>query len=266
MPTGAAALHESGKPRAGARPGSLSRRQETLGQRERVLAVAAGVLARKGFDRARLRDVAEAAGVSIGLLQNYFETRDDMLEQAFSRMCDELIRRWREHAASASDPWERLAVLMQELMNEPDPRAHSVTWVEFCSSASRHPQLRPPVARVYETWRQILVEAVEEGVSLGIFEPTMPVIDVADGINAVVDGLHMAMAAGNEFMNEDRFLHLALSVASELAGYCGFPGRPGARPGGGNRRRAGEVGRQGTSWAASSGSSRRRTACGRAAG
>jgi AcrR family transcriptional regulator len=258
-------MHEFGKPRADARPGPLSRRRETLGQRERTLAVAAGVLARKGFDRARLRDVAEAAGVSIGLLQNYFETRDDMLEQAFSWTCDELIRRWREHAASASDPWERLAVLMQELMNEPDPRAHSVTWVEFCSSASRYRQLRPPVARVYETWRQILVEAVEEGVSLGIFEPTMPVIDVADGINAAVDGLHMAMAAGNEFMNEDRFLQLALSIASELAGYRGSPSRPGA-PRGGAGRRQGGVGRKAPSLPASSGSSHRRSAGGRAAG
>jgi AcrR family transcriptional regulator len=265
MPTRAAALRESGKPRADARPGSLPRRPETLGQRERALAAAAGVLASKGFDRARLRDVAEAAGVSIGLLQNYFVTRDDLLEQAFSWMCDELIRRWREHAASASDPWERLAVLIAEAMNEPDPRAHSVTWVEFCSSASRYPQLRPPVARVYETWRQILVEAVEEGVSLGIFEPAMPVIDVADGINAVIDGLHMAMAAGNDFMNEDRFLHLALSVASELARYRGSPERPGTS-GGGNGRRAGGAGRTAPSWLPPGGSPRRRSAGGGAAG
>lgn len=264
MLTHAAPMHEFGMPQAGARSGSLSRRQETLGQRERTLAVAAGVLARKGFDRARLRDVAEAAGVSIGLLQNYFETRDDMLEQAFSWACDELIRRWREHAASASDPWDRLAVLMQELTNEPDPRAHSATWVEFCSSASRHPQLRPPVARVYETWRQILVEAVEEGVRIGIFEPVMPVIDVADGINAAVDGLHMAMAAGNEFMNEDRFLQLALSIARELTGYRGSPSPPGA-PSGGPGRSSGGVGRKAPSPPASDGPSRRRSAGGRAA-
>lgn len=264
MPTRAAGLHESGKPRADARPGSLSRRQETLGQRERALAAAAGVLARKGFDRARLRDVAEAAGVSIGLLQNYFVTRDDMLEQAFCWTCDELIRRWRERAASASDPWERLAVLIEELVSEPDLRDHSATWVEFCSSASRYSQLRPPVARVYETWRQILVEAVEEGVSLGIFEPAMPVIDVADGINAVVDGLHMAMAAGNQFMDEDRFLHLALSIASELAGYRGSPRRPGASPGG-NGRRSGGVGRKAPPRPASSGSAGRRSAGVRAA-
>jgi AcrR family transcriptional regulator len=189
------------------------------------LAVAAAVLAKKGFDRARLRDVAEAAGVSLGLLQNYFETRDIMLAQAFSWMCDELIDRWAEHAASASDPWQKISGLIEEVMNEPDPRAHSATWVEFCSSASRYPQLRPPVARVYETWRQILIEAIDEGVRAGAFEPAMSVVDVADGINAVVDGLHMAMAAGTDFMNEERFLHLALTIAGELVGYGGSLGR-----------------------------------------
>ena len=114
--------------------GALARRPGTLEQRERTLAVAGRVLAERGFERTRLRDVAEAAGVSIGLLQNYFETRDAMLEEAFSFMCEELIGRWREHAQLASDPWQKIAGLIEELMTEPDPRAHSATWTEFCSS------------------------------------------------------------------------------------------------------------------------------------
>jgi AcrR family transcriptional regulator len=186
--------------------------------RRRTLAIAGRVLAERGFERTRLRDVATAAGVSIGFLQNYFETRDSMLEEAFSFMCEEIITRWRRRARLETDPWEKIAGLIEELVGDADPKAHSATWTEFCSSASRHPQLRPPVVRVYDTWRRILVEAIEEGVALGVFRPAMSVRDAADAINAEVDGLHMAMAVGGALMDEKRFRRLALGVASMLLG------------------------------------------------
>ncbi len=165
-----------------------------------------------------MRDVAAAAGVSIGFLQNYFESRDAMLEEAFSYMCEELIARWRRRAELETDPWEKIAGLIEELVGEADPQAHSTTWTEFCSSASRHPELRPPVVRVYDSWRRILVEAIDEGIALGLFSPGMAVGDIADAINAEVDGLHMAMAVGAGLMDEMRFRRLSLGVASMLLG------------------------------------------------
>jgi AcrR family transcriptional regulator len=199
-------------------PGELARRPATLEQRERMLGVAARVLAQRGFERARLRDVAEAAGVSIGLLQNYFESRDAMLEEAFSWMCEQLIARWRSHSDLQADPWQRIVGLVDQLTNEPDPIAHSATWVEFCSSAARHRKLRPSVAKVCDTWRRILIEAVEEGTASGQFEPCLPARDIADTINAEVDGLHMALAVQANLMTTGRFRHLALTVASRLIG------------------------------------------------
>ncbi len=196
----------------------LTRRDATLAQRERTLAVAARVLAEHGFERVRFRDVAEAAGVSIGLLQNYFVTRDKMLEEAFSWMCQQLINRWREHAERESDPWAKIVGLIDELAGEQDLRSHSSTWLEFCSSASRHPKLRQPVLRVYASWRKILIEAVDEGVASGAFSPARASEDVADAINAAVDGLHVAMAVRLSGMTPERFRRLVLHVAGLLLG------------------------------------------------
>ena len=53
-------------------------------RRDEVLAAAATVMARMGFERMRLRDVATEAGVSIGLLQHYFETREQLGREAFA--------------------------------------------------------------------------------------------------------------------------------------------------------------------------------------
>ena len=196
--------------------GGLTRREGTLAQRDRILAVAAGVLAERGFERARFRDVAEAAGVSIGLLQNYFATRDEMFEEAFSTVCQQLISRWREHAAPGAEPWDKIVGLIDELTGEPDLRGHSTTWLEFCASASRHAQLRAPVLRVYASWRRILIGAVNEGVALGTFSPTRAPEDVVDVIDAVVDGLHVATAVRLSTMSPSRFRDLVLHVARVL--------------------------------------------------
>ena len=195
-----------------------TRREGTLVQRDRILAVAARVLAERGFERARFRDVAEMAGVSIGLLQNYFATRDEMFEEAFSWMCQELVDRWRERAARETDPWQKIVGLVDELTGEPDLRGHSSTWLEFCASASRHARLRPPVLRVYSNWRQILVGAVNEGVALGAFSPARSPEDVVDVIDAVVDGLHVATAVRLSGMSPSRFRELVLHVARLVLG------------------------------------------------
>lgn len=196
--------------------GRPRRRVGTLAQRDRILAVAARVLAERGFERARFRDVAGAAGVSIGLLQNYFATRDEMFEEAFSWVCQQLISRWRDHATRGSDPWQKIVGLIDELTNEPNLRGHSTTWLEFCASASRHSQLRPPVLRVYSSWRRILVGAVDEGVALGVFSPVCSPEDVVDMIDAVVDGLHVATAVRLSTMPPSRFRDLVLHAARAL--------------------------------------------------
>ncbi|MCJ7709339.1 MAG: TetR/AcrR family transcriptional regulator, partial [Chloroflexi bacterium] len=52
-------------------------------QRERILTAAEQLLVTHGVERSRLRDVSEAAGVSIGTVQHYFDTRDRLIAELF---------------------------------------------------------------------------------------------------------------------------------------------------------------------------------------
>ncbi len=45
----------------------------------RILRIAAGELARKGLSNARIKDIAEKAGVSYGSMYTYFSTKDDLI-------------------------------------------------------------------------------------------------------------------------------------------------------------------------------------------
>lgn len=191
--------------------------REAVEPRERILAAAATCLSERGFDRSRLRDVSKYAGVSIGLVQHYFETRDQLLHEAFSWSCDELLARWRLRAeAWPDDPWRRIVFLVEELTLGPDLKRHAATWTEFCSSAARHDELRGPVSEVFVGWRRLIVDAIEQARALGLAEPEMEARDIADILNAVVDGFEMATAVDAGLVTAERFRQLVVAVASCL--------------------------------------------------
>ncbi|MCX5536761.1 TetR/AcrR family transcriptional regulator [Streptomyces sp. NBC_00006] len=185
--------------------------------REDVLRAAARVLAERGLDAARLRDVARAAGVSIGALQHHFETRDDLFREAFEWSIEQLIARWRASAADEPDPWHRFELLVQALTGEPELERRCATWTEFCASAARHPGLRDGVRSVHEEWLTLLTGIVEDGVIQGDFVPVLPVDTAIASVAALVDGCDMAVAAGGG-MTPERYADLLLGTARAMFG------------------------------------------------
>src|SRR5207249_11783913 len=47
-------------------------------RRTQILAAAAGVFARKGFDRATVTEIARAAGLAEGSIYNYFRSKEEL--------------------------------------------------------------------------------------------------------------------------------------------------------------------------------------------
>lgn len=194
-----------------------ARRRAATPGREELLRATAACICERGFELTRLRDVAQRAGVSIGLLQHYFTTRGDLLAEAFHWSCEELMERWRQQVAATSDhPWERVAKLIEELTAEPSLVGHATLWVEFCASSARHPELRSAVAEVFAAWRSHILTAIEDGREQGELRPELDPRDIADTLNALVDGFEMATAVDAELVTPERFRGLVLGAAHRL--------------------------------------------------
>jgi AcrR family transcriptional regulator len=83
---------------AGQRQGSLRERKREASRRK-ILRAAAVVFKRKGFDHARMEDIARRADVSPGTLYNYFPSKDGLLlalvslyREAASEDCKAIVR------------------------------------------------------------------------------------------------------------------------------------------------------------------------------
>ena len=185
--------------------------------RSAILNVAIEQIAVNGYEAVRLRDIAEAAQVSIGLLQHHFRTRDELVGEAFSYHCAELLRDWEELADPGTDhPWARLLELVDRLARSQLLVERATIWADFCASAARRPELRVHLRRVYEQWRCLLREAIQDGTARGVFRPQLPTDEVVDLLVAQIDGALVAIAGDVGYMDGKRLHDLIAGSASLL--------------------------------------------------
>jgi len=74
-------------------------------KRERLRAAARRVFARRGFLEARVSDIAQEAGVSIGNFYQYFRDKDEMLCELLQEFGEELFKSSRAAGAPGDDPY-----------------------------------------------------------------------------------------------------------------------------------------------------------------
>lgn len=74
------------------------------------------VAARDGLGSVSLRHVAAEAGVSMGLVQHYFRTKDEMMTFALGVVSENVQRRLAEQAPPADDPRAVIRALLHQML------------------------------------------------------------------------------------------------------------------------------------------------------
>jgi AcrR family transcriptional regulator len=77
-------------------------------RRERLIAAAARVLGRKGYERASLREICAAAGILPGSLYHHFKSKEDLFIALHAESFRQLNEAVEIAVARESDPWARL--------------------------------------------------------------------------------------------------------------------------------------------------------------
>jgi AcrR family transcriptional regulator len=195
-----------------------------MGDRRAELLQAAGeVIRRVGFERMRLRDVAQEAGVSIGMLQHYFETREQLGREAFAAVCGARARGVAERAEHEGPAWPRIQHMLEYALEPHQVRERASTWLDLCASASRDGELRREAARVQDVWRAPLEKAMADGQATGELEPRVNTAVAVDLLLAVIDGTELATTIDDVRVPADQMLTAALAVTRNLLGVRAEP-------------------------------------------
>jgi AcrR family transcriptional regulator len=192
---------------------SVPRRRLTRSERQaltraELLAAAARVFARRGYDGASVADVAEEAGYSHGAVYSNFDGKEDLFlalyEQWVARRVAEIETEWAaegtlaERARAAGDSW------MERLASDPEP---FLLRLEFTVRAARDPELRERLGTRVGAVPLAIRRLVEERARAEGSE--LPAAELATGLQALSLGLALE-AIGNP-----------AAVPTELAGDLG---------------------------------------------
>lgn len=98
------------KPKVPSRPKvrDEARRARLDVYRQHVLAAAEAVLAEHGFDAAKLQEISQRAGLSMGTIYAVFPGKLELLEAIFELRGREILALAEGAVAAKSEPWERL--------------------------------------------------------------------------------------------------------------------------------------------------------------
>jgi AcrR family transcriptional regulator len=200
----------------------MSEERDDVDRRSRIVEAAALVISERGVDRARLADIAEAAGVSLGLVQHYFRHRERLLAEVFRRESERIEQTWRTVVPADAPPLERLVDYLR--LCTPDGSARAARsfgpgwafWFELWSKANREEALRAEVPGIYRSFAEPFAEAIEDGVAAGVFHPRSAVEDIVDRLVSQIDGSAVRTVLGA--LPENRMLRLLVdALCLELA-------------------------------------------------
>jgi len=148
-------------------------RRRTDDKRQRILAAATRVFARKGYFASRVSDIARKAGVADGTIYLYFRNKDDILVSLFDEVMAEHIATGRREVEALQGAPERLRAIAAHhlrLFGENQDLA-VVFQVELRQSTKFMERF---TASWFKDYLDLLTEVIEEGQRDGSLRPDLP--------------------------------------------------------------------------------------------
>lgn len=191
----------------------LTRKEAQERTRERLLAAAAKVFARRGYHRATVDEIASEAGFTIGALYSNFAGKEELFlalaDQQVEQRVDE-VRAIAEAAEGDGDASTEAAAQFRTFL-EADPD-WPLLFYEFWSLSVRNPELQGELAKRRDAIRNALAETLERVAEQHGFELRFPAPVLATAIAASLNGLAFERAADPKSLPDDVFAEFVTAV------------------------------------------------------
>lgn len=184
----------------------------TLERRRRgqILLAARQAFSDKGYDAATVDDIAHAAGVSKGLIYNYFQGKEDILTATAVAWLEPFEGQLEALAGAEAAATTKLMAVSRLALQAVREEWDSVqVQIELWSELRRRPEIARRFARMFRRMRSALVAIIEQGIARGEFRP-VPAKEVASLMIATLDGLVLQRMA-----DERAFSWKSVSAAME---------------------------------------------------
>ena len=176
----------------------------TTARKQDILKAAIEIIVREGLTSFTIRKVADAAGISTGLVMYHFESKEKLLEEAWRSTVVHLGERI-DDARTPLEGRDWMDATFRVRFKERDEiRFPSLIWLEYWIHLLRTPELQRDRTAAYNMWREHDLARLEKAFGnaelRGDLEPTL----IVDMFHTLVCGLVVKTAIDHEVITPDR--------------------------------------------------------------
>ncbi|MGE6781027.1 TetR/AcrR family transcriptional regulator [Ensifer adhaerens] len=186
-------------------------------RRQELIEATLDCISEFGLKGATVRQIAIRAGVTAGLVRHYFESKDQMVAEAYRAVIASLTEKARK---VEGDPETRLRDFIAINLTEPVADSRSISlWAAFISQVRVDPVLSEIHREGYLTFRNSLQELLADFLAAkGKPADAETCRAFAIAINGLVDGLWVEGCLAGDLFREGELVAIAMSSVEALLG------------------------------------------------
>jgi len=184
-------------------------------RKSQILNAAEGIFTKKGFDEARMDDIAVETGLSKGTLYLYFKSKDDLiiaiLDRIFQREFRQLENLQQGELSATETIWKLTEMLTKDIMGI--LRLVPIVY-EFLALAFRNKYVQQALKKYINRYLDILVPIIEHGIEAGEFR-AVDAREVAVAMGAMIEGTLLLWVYDKSLVEPDYHIRSGMKLLLE---------------------------------------------------
>ncbi len=168
----------------------MPKRVDKQAKREAIAKDAIALFRSVGYHRARMADIARAAGIGKGTIYEYFRDKPEILRFEFDRYFEAFSRGALGVLDPGDTPGTQLLALVEFALTHVEAwRDHCAVYMDYFSEARTSDEQLFSLANIYDEMRDLLRGLIEEGQAIGEFSTEIDPTAAADLLISLYDGV-----------------------------------------------------------------------------
>ena len=185
-------------------------------RRQQLIEATIDSLAKRGYSETTMADVADGAGLSRGIVNFHFESKEKLLVATLQYMADEYSAHWRAALLKAGDdPARQLSALVQADFDRTICNKRKLAaWCAFWGEAKSRPTYQALCGANDEAYQQVFIDLCQRLKEDGGYG--FDAFSTALGLSAMLEGLWLRLMMGTENASRESAQHAAAEFLASV--------------------------------------------------
>ena len=184
-------------------------------RKSQILSAAEGVFTKKGFDEARMDDIAEETGLSKGTLYNYFKSKEDLVIAILDRIFLGAFKQFETPESAKLSASESIWRFTEEAISDYKKMLHMMPIAyEFLALAFRNKIVQKALKEYFNVYMDVLEPIIQRGIDTGEFR-NVDAQEVAIAAGAIFEGTVLLWVYDKSRVDVERHIRSSIKLLLE---------------------------------------------------